>query len=60
MPTEMYTLESGLMIRLMEKEPIFTVMGPLISENGSKINNMDMGLKSGLMKLNMKEITIWV
>jgi hypothetical protein len=60
MPTEMYTLESGLMIKHTEREPIYTAMEPLILENGSRINSMVMGSKNGLMELSMKGIMIWV
>ena len=44
------------MIKLKEKEYIFIKTVPLIQENGSMINKMDMEYKSGSMAPNIKVI----
>jgi hypothetical protein len=50
---EMPIKETGLMIRLTEKENIFTLMVPNTLETGLKILNKDMELKLGQMVLNI-------
>jgi hypothetical protein len=48
--------EIGLMIKLKEKEFIYTLTARVIQGNGIKTNNMDLVNKNGLMEQNMKEI----
>lgn len=54
---EIFMMDNGLTIRLTDMEHILTLMELLMLVNGLKTNNMEKGLKSGLMVLNMKGTT---
>jgi hypothetical protein len=49
MRMEMCIRASGKMIKLMEKESILKMMAQTIQANGSRIYNMDLEYKNGLM-----------
>jgi hypothetical protein len=57
---EMYLLEDGKMIRLMDMENICIVTVHFMKGIGKMINSMVMVLKFGLMVKNMKENILWV
>ena len=52
--TEMFILESGKMIRHMDKEVTPTYKELCMLVVGSMINKVDMGRKNGLMGLNIE------
>lgn len=52
-----FILESGQMIKLMERECIFIRMGRSTRDNGRKTSRMDREEKSGLMGHHSKENT---
>ena len=55
---EIYTKESGSMIKLMAKVFILMLMEQIIMVNGKMINSTDLELKSGLMEQFMKGIIL--
>ena len=54
MEMEMYTLDSGKTIKLMEKVFIFIKMDPVTPEIGLMIFNMDSEFKNGSMGQDIK------
>jgi hypothetical protein len=55
MQMEMYTKDSGSMIKLMEKVPTHMLMELITTEIGSTISNTDSVWNLGLMVQSMRE-----
>ena len=51
---ETFTKESGLTIKLKEKEFTFIRMEPHTQDSGTTTSNTGMAMKNGLMGLNMR------
>lgn len=56
MQMEIFMMENGEMIKLMDLEDIITVMAQHMKENGKMINKKVLVKKLGQMDLNIKDI----